>query len=393
MNSNDLHQYGLDEFFRAATGKCSGIAIAAATAQDAGAALRQFREMMELLGLAQHVETELAGENGNHAAIFRLSEECTATWAANSDTLQLCQQLNLDTHGNPCDLEREIALAMLMSPVSFQFPSYQELTSALRIRKNIVVNARKTALSFSTDAAERPAEYWTYHAASGFTLLPGKLLIGALQQATQPDESGKRYSFSCYRATEYIILLSIAQELSQCNPGLYQQLQGQWEKQAIMSGKFHDVFLHEYGSMEQPLPPGYYVPGDRLWFRNPDEPSSDATGYEGSWVFYLGNGQFTNFWKRAEPYTLMSKCVEIYHWRNATYRDAAGTLQVDEKMVEKLVQQSLSDPEQTARILKEMLRLREPKGVYVAGGCIDTSREYPRRVCPGTSDIVLPLMF
>ena len=37
-----------------------------------------------------------------------------------------------------------------------------------------------------------------------------------------------------------------------------------------------------------------------------------------------------------------------------------------------------------------MLRLRDPKGVYQEGGCIDTSREYPRCVHPGTADIRLP---
>lgn len=367
-----------------------GIRVAGTTAPDAAAACRKFQAHLERLGLARHVLTECTGENGQHAACFRLSAEWENTWAAGSNTLQLCQLLNLDTHGNPDDLEREILLAMLLSPVVFRFPSYQEFSSALRIRKNIVVNARKSALSFSTDAAERPHEYWTYHKDTGFTLVPGKSLITALQKATQPDESGKLYSFSCYRATEYIILLSIAQELSSCNPELYARLQSQWEKQAIMSGKFHDVFLHEYGSMEQPLPPKFYVPGDRLWFRNPDEYSSDATGYEGSWVFYLGNGQFNNFWKREAPYTMTSKCVEIYHWRNATWKDAAGELQIDEAKVEALVRASMGDPQEVARILEQMLRLREPKGVYHSGGCIDTSREYPRLSCPGTSDMLLP---
>jgi len=36
-----------------------------------------------------------------------------------------------------------------------------------------------------------------------------------------------------------------------------------------------------------------------------------------------------------------------------------------------------------------MMRLRDPKGVYARGGCIDASREHPRFVRPGTSDIRL----
>jgi len=126
---------------------------------------------------------------------------------------QLCQKLNLDTLRKTDDMEREILLSMLLSPVPFKFPSHAELASAVRIRKNVVLAARKTALDFHTTEAERPLEYWTYHTDTGFTLIPGKSLITALQKATQPDESAKLYSFSCYRATEYVILLGIAQEL------------------------------------------------------------------------------------------------------------------------------------------------------------------------------------
>ena len=363
-----------------------GILIHGATSQDIEAARQAFQDRLEALGLWPHVITTT---EAGRSVRFRLGE-IAREWAPEGDTLQLCGKLQLDTQGNPGDLEREILLAMLLGPVAFEFPSHAELASAIRIRQNIVEAARKTALAFHTTEAERPADYWTYAEDRGFTILPGKSLITALQKATQPDVSGKLYSFSCYRATEYVILLAIAKELTACNPELYRQLQRQWETRAIMSGKFHDVFLREYGSMDEPLPPKYYVPGDRLWFRNPDEHSADVTGYEGSWVFYLGDGLFMNFWKREQPYTLTAKCLEIFHWRHATYRDQAGELQMDEAIVEERIRASMKDPAEVERILREMVRLREPKGVYVDGGCIDTSREYPRWVCPGTADLVLP---
>src|SRR3546814_7414726 len=126
----------------------------------------------------------------------------------------------------------------------------------------------------------RSQEFWDYSEERGFTVKDGARLIEALQKTTQPDRSHKLYSFSCYRATEYVILLAIAQELEACNPDLLAMLQRQWETRAIMSGQFHDVFLHEFGSMTEPLPPKYYIPGDRLWFRNPDEHSSNVEGYE-----------------------------------------------------------------------------------------------------------------
>lgn len=327
---------------------------------------------------------------GANAVTCTLAADYAALIAPDGDTLELNTRLGFDSLQNERDLDREILLAMLLSPVTFEFPSEAELAAHLRIRKYVVQAARNTQLDFHTTEAERPVDYWTYHEDTGFTILPGKSLAEALRKATQPDDVRHLYSFSCYRASEYVILLGIVQELPQSNPELFMQLQQQWQTKSIQSGKFHDTFLREYGSMAQPLPPRYYVPGDRLWFRNPDAYSSDASGYEGSWVIYLGGGLFSNFWNRAQPYTLTGKCIEIYHWRNATYHDAAGELRVDEGKVAELVRQTLQHPAEVERILVRMLRMREPAGLYVNGGCIDTTREYPRWVCAGTSDIVLP---
>lgn len=368
-------------------GSTSGGIVFRAVA-DSAAATAQFEARLDALGLGPHVRSRAEADSGIR---FRLDDAYADAVAPDNDTTRLCEHCGLDAC-RADDLERETLLAMLVGPVSFAYVGYDDLASALRVRRNIVAAARRTVLAFDTsDAAERPEDCWRYDEEHGFTVRPGTSLVKALQKATQPDASGGRiYAFSCYRATEYIILLGLAEELATCNPALLDRLQHQWETRAIMSGEFHDVFLHEYGSMEAPLPPKYYVPGDRLWFRNPDNASSDATGYEGSWVFYLGGGLFSNFWKRDCPYTLTTKAVEIYHWRNATYRDAAGELRVDEARVEARVAATLGDADDLARILGIMLRWREPRGVYRDGGCIDTTREYPRHICPGRPEIELP---
>ncbi|WP_353153359.1 hypothetical protein [Pollutimonas bauzanensis] len=367
-----------------------GIRLSGETQHDGGAGRQRFSAYLKSLGLDRFVQSSGESSHGTPFSQFTVNEAFMRDFAPGCDTTQLCQKMGLDTHGVSEDLEREIVLAMLASPAPFLFPSCDELMSAVRIRKNIVQNARRTALAFDTEHAERPEDYWVYDLARGFTLKPGKPLIEALQKTTQPDRSGKLYSFSCYRATEYVLLLSIAQELAECNASVLAQLQQQWETRAIMSGQFHDVFLHEYGSMAEPLPPKYYVPGDRLWFRNPDEPSSNVEGYEGSWVFYLGDGLFTNFWKRDQPFTLRSKCVELFHWRNATYRNGDGKLLMDDAVVDEHVAQSLQDEAEVDRIVARMLRLRDPGGVYRDGGCIDTTRECARRVCAGTCELVFP---
>ena len=51
-------------------------------------------------------------------------------------------------------------------------------------------------------------------------------------------------------------------------------------RHAIRSGAFHEVFLTEFGSMAQPVPPRYYVPGAQTWAAVPVQycPSEDANG-------------------------------------------------------------------------------------------------------------------
>lgn len=365
-----------------------GIAIRSSGPAELEAARQHFLDHAAKLGIAGHIECDMP-DRGQELRL-RLSEAARQHLTPGCDTLQLGNRLGLRPFDAVDDLEKEILLAMLAGPVTFDYPDHAELAASLRIRRRIAEAARRTSLCFHTSKIERPMDYWSYCEENGFTLKPGKPLIDALRMATQPEASGQRYAFSCYRASEYVMLLGIAQELTTSNPPLLQQLQSQWEAKAIMSGKFHEVFLREYGSMEAPLPPHYYVPGDRLWFRNPDERSSDVSGYEGSWVIYLGGGLFSNFWKHEQPYSIEQKCLEIYHWRNGVITDAAGELQMDESIVEEKVRATLRNPHETEQILARMMRLRDPSGVYAAGGCIDTTREYPRWVCPGSSDIVLP---
>jgi hypothetical protein len=352
----------------------------------------QILERLGLLDLHTLVVAEAVRLATGVGLSLRLCAEQADAWAPGLDTLTLSTRLQLDTTGSVQDLIREIVVSMLIGPVVFEFPSVDEMVSAVRIRVNIVQAARKTTLAFHTAEADRPPDFWIYDEDRGFIIRPRASLIEALEMATQPERSGSVYSFSCYRASEYVILLGIAQELERCNPPLYAQLQAMWGTHPIKSGKFHDVFLHEQGAMDAPLPPHYFVPGDRTWFRNPDEASADASGFEGSWVMYLGGGLFNNFWKQDCPYTLTDKCLEIYHWRHGLYKDALGEDRIDEDKVAQLVSTSMQDADEVKRIVEVMSRYREARGVYTAaGGCIDTTREFARWVCPGTADLVLPL--
>lgn len=306
------------------------------------------------------------------------------------DTLNLNKRLGLDTINHPEQLDLEIVLCLARAPIAYCFPSFQELQAAIRVRHFAVEAARRTELAFNPDGYERPQECWTYDESSGFLLRPGVDMVEALIKTTQPEVSGHQlYTFSCGRAAEYIVLLAIAQELKGNNPTLYKALEKQWQTRALLADDFNDAFIYEVGSLDHPLPMRFYVPGSRLWFRNPDSHSADVEGFEGSWVVYHGGGEFCNLWERAKPFSLPDKCLEIYHWRDGVYFDDSGVLKMNEDIVREKVEQTKQSPEQTRRIVERMMRYRDVRGVYAEGGCIDASRDVVRWVCPGSSDLTL----
>lgn len=368
----------------------AGIVI---TAPSDAAREREAGRMLEhlaTLSLADEVECRATRHGPAPAISLALNPGAFERLTPAHDTLGLHARLGTPRDAVGAALARETMIALLASPIPYPCPNADEAIAGARIRSNTALAGRETALAFTTEAAERPWDYWQYDESTGFTLKEGAALIPALQAATQPARTGQRYSFSCYRASEYVMLLGIAQELERSNPALLERLTARWRRKAIQSGQFHDVFLREYGSQANPFPAGHYVPGDRVWFRNPDPGSADVEGYEGSWVVYLGGGLFTNFWKRDAPFSFDAKCIELYHWRHAVVTDAKGKPAIDESIVEARVAETSEDPQAVARIMARMQRYRDPTGTWGDGGCIDSTRESARWVCPGTADLVVP---
>ena len=362
----------------AGTGLAGGVRLARS---DAAASHAMIDYLEGHLGLSHHLWHELPAPAASSGHV--LTQEAREALMPHYSTLNL--RACLDPAGGDLDrvLEREVAVALLGSPVAFEFDDVDEFASHVRVQRRICRAAAQTAVAFKTLAAERPERYWTYDDDAGFLLRPGERLSDALRAATQPSITGQLYDFSCYRASEYVILLGLSEELECVNHSMLENLEQRCRRRAIRSREFHDVFLDEFGSNEQPLPARYFVPGDRLWFRNPDERSSDALGYEGSWVIYLGGGLFSNFWKHDRPYTLEEKCIEIFHWRDGAYQDEQHEWQMDETRVDAQVARTQADPAERSRVLERMMRLRDPQGVYAQGGCLDASREQPKSVWPG----------
>jgi hypothetical protein len=67
------------------------------------------------------------------------------------------------------------------------------------------------------------------------------------------------------------------------------------------------TLLREHGTVESPLPARWFVPGDRVWFRNPDERSADAEGFEGSWY----RAEVVQLESRLEEGKLSTKRVRV----------------------------------------------------------------------------------
>lgn len=305
----------------------------------------------------------------------------------NCDTIQMGRDLSLDSEHSDHDWLIEALLSMAISPIAYIFPNHHELLSNLRMRRDIVATAKRTELVFNVNAADRPEKFWLDDEDIGPVLREDSSLSDALEHALCPDLSGRRYGFSCQRASEYLMLTGLTKELKRSNGSLLKKIEQQWCQAPLKRDNFLHSFLFERGSVQQPFPKRFYVPGSRIWFKNPDDYSSDVGGFEGSWVVYLGSGKFVNLWDRAKPYTLESKCVEIYHWRDGAIRQDSGALVMNEEIVQEHVLKTLAAPEEYARILKRMMRYRDPTGVYADGGCIDSTRDSLRWVHPETTNI------
>jgi hypothetical protein len=357
-----------------------GFAILQADGVDSERFLHQMQRCLRLLGIDDLLDGEV--HSASDASWLHLSaNDRLQALCPHFDTAPIQAFLSGRRLDSESRLVAEIILAMALSPQTIPFKTTRDFKSALRMRRNAVDVASRTELSFDTDAITRPQAYWVYSKENGFLLRQGVSLAEGLERALCPDVSGSTYAFSCQRASEYLMLYAVVRELSKVNPAGLHAVEEQWRKRALMGDDFLFRFLEERGTRENPMPMRYYIPGDRIWFKNPDDYSSDIEGFEGSWVIYLGGGRFCNLWDRERPYTLEVKCLEIYYWSQCVEVSPAGLPWMNEAVVKERVQLALSDPAIKNPILRKMMVYRDPAGVYADGGCIDLSRDSFSSVC------------
>ena len=351
-----------------------GFAISLVDQADLVRRLHQVQRCLRLLGIDDLLDCEV--HNASNLSWLHLSaNDQLQAICPNFDTAPIQAYLSGRSQDSESRMVAEILLAMALSPQTIPFKTTREFKSALRMRRNAVDVASRTELSFDTNSITRPQAYWFYTKENGFLLRQGVSLAEGLERALCPDVSGSTYAFSCQRASEYLMLYAVVRELSKVNKAGLHAVEEQWRKRALTGDDFLFRFLEERGTRDNPMPMGYYIPGDRIWFKNPDDHSSNIEGFEGSWVIYLGGGRFCNLWDRERPYTLEEKCLEIYYWSQCVEVSPAGVPWMNEEAVKERVQLALNDPAIKHPILQKMMVYRDPAGVYADGGCIDLSRD------------------
>jgi hypothetical protein len=63
---------------------------------------------------------------------------------------------------------------------------------------------------------------------------------------------------------------------------------------------------------------------------------------------------------------------------------------MDEAIVEACIQETMQAPDKVQHILQQMMRIRDAKGIYADGGCLDATREYPKQIAPSACELSLP---
>jgi hypothetical protein len=351
-----------------------GFALLLTGRVDSERRLRQVQRCLRSLGIDDLVDCSMSTGGDGRFLHLRASHRLLAL-CPDFDTSTITTILHTRQPDRDRALVSEIILAMALSPDVVYFGSEQELKSNLRMRCTVVQVASRTELNFDTSSITRPQAYWIYTKENGFLLRQGVSLADGLERALCPDVSGFTYAFSCQRASEYLILYAVVCELQKVNKTGLNDVEQQWRKRALTGDDFLFRFLGERGTRENPMPMRYYIPGDRIWFKNPDDHSSDLEGFEGSWVIYLGGGRFCNLWDRHRPYTLEEKCLEIYYWSQCVEVSPAGIPWMNEAVVKQQVEKALHEQDLSGPILKKMMVYRDPTGVYAEGGCIDLSRD------------------
>ncbi|MCB2293377.1 protein-glutamine gamma-glutamyltransferase [Clostridium algoriphilum] len=181
------------------------------------------------------------------------------------------------------DIERDTINILNLSKEQYEYNSLDQLQFELKVRKNIVVAAKKlneSDMSFSTFRKSTcNVDYWERSKNGGFILKKGITPSVAIEDISI---NSSKYSTECATA---IIIIYYQALLNVFAEKLFNQL---FPKIHLMNWHYIDDLLEDAGYLEKR---NDYLPGDRRYFNNPDV-NPVKPEWQGENVIDLGYGSY-----------------------------------------------------------------------------------------------------
>ncbi len=100
-------------------------------------------------------------------------------------------------------------------------------------------------------------------------------------------------------------------------------------------------------TVKKGIAPRNFIPGDWVYIKNTDGPSSDMSGYEGSNAIYLGRNNFDDYYgeMKNKHYTFKEKINEVYQWRYGVFTASESSQKKAKKLTDEEFNKILENPE------------------------------------------------
>ena len=250
--------------------------------------------------------------------------------------------------------KKEIALALMQSGRSTRFSgnacNIEALKDHIGVRQSIVAWAENLHWKFPNGSSAQWNEtYWNKG-----NLHPDKSLSEAMQDFFNNEEL---CAVGCYTATKIVIIQGVLDYYKRIKKDIktLNLIKATLRSDGdVLVGVESESMWHDLGNSDQQklktigkllktkhqVPAYNFVPGDWVYFVNPDVKSSEIPGYEGSNSIYMGRARFDDFYNDNDHHYLYSeKLKEVYNWRFGVFsrsRDYANIRNLNSDLIEKL---------------------------------------------------------
>jgi hypothetical protein len=109
-------------------------------------------------------------------------------------------------------------------------------------------------------------------------------------------------------------------------------------------------------TVKKGVAPRNFIPGEWVYIKNTDEPSSEKSGYEGSNAVYLGRNNFDDYYgeMKNKHYTFDEKINEVYQWRFGVFTAAESSQKNRKQLSEKEFNDVLDEILKTHRVAADV---------------------------------------